>query len=797
MAKIRDLLDSIEQDIHAVRVDGAQKRLEALIGELGADDVRQWQGEILRVIDSFHAKRKRSLADTFQARQNKLKLLPAEEKAPSEVGASILDQVALRERLESELARLAQFHIFQWSTYYREWAENFLEDQLRPQGRLAGNDVRSLIGNHITEIFERGFRYKTEDQHKAETLAHLTAVNGLQRFCELAVEFYAGAAMKLTRSDERQALRASVSSYLGAALIGFAKAQFGARTGAELLAAHPILWFHYLPFMQLEEFAYLTECLELGRVSLYLSELGRPLACVLDSACAYQGSSYLPQISQYFHDQRKLEILLHSPKATDGAGRIEIFVLLDSDITEAPHLKQAELRGVKLVIAALRPDVASAPIAERLQHVLVNVRESGLTSAQTDGRAISVLMDALSRLQPNSSSDALLEYNFARTFPLNNPFQSKYFHVVRGSVRNLLRELEGVNGVKLWCSVRRSGKTTACFDLSGALPSSDVVVQTCDTTRLDDLSSRLFDSIVEHLESSQPLPKTFIRNIVEELRPGGSPKARVVVILDEYETLFGRLRAASRVDPDLKFTVIYPLLGQMVAFAQENMLVFVGQQPNAHFILMEQNPLSAYVKQDSFPLFSHHKNSRNDEFSELVSKVLTEKYAYTNRFLDHLFAETGGHPFLTVNVLVSCVEWMISCGTRRSGVKFDEHLWDQFSSSELTSARLAINTEFQFFIEAASEAMSDDGLRSSPWLWAVYRSLREFSLKFGASGKITTDDFLSMYRFNKLDRSGVYGEEVLRTGADTNFLMVDGDGRVSVRIPVLAKIAAASVPRIS
>lgn len=795
MAKIRELLESIEHDVHAVRVAEAQRRLDLLITEIGADELNQWGAEIARVVGTFYPKKRKALLDALNKRRIRLKLAPDPGHTDESARAEVEDRAALARELGADLSWLAQHHIFQWSTYYREWAERFLDAQLVLETSVSDDDVRVLIGEHVSEIFVRGFKYKTEDQGRPEPLAYLTAVNGFQRFAELAVEFYASAVMKVSRASERQALRTAVSSYIGAALVGFAGADFGSRSGAALLAAHSVQWLHYMPFLRLKELAYAAEALGVSETSLALVELGRPLSHALDSAAALQ-DSYLPQISQYFHDQRKLEIVLHSPKSTGSVGRLEVFVFLDAAAVEAPQLRQAQMRDVQLVLCALRPDVASAPVAERIQQFLVNVRESGLPQIDIDRRAASVLMDAISRTQPDGGAGALLEYNFARIFPLNNPFQSKYFHVVRGSVRNLLRELEGVNGIKLWCSVRRSGKTTGCFDLSGSLPSSDVIVQSCDTTRPDDLTSRIFDSIVDHLSSSTPLHKSFFRDIVEELRPGGSPKARVVVILDEYETLFGRLRAASRVDPDLKFTVIFPLLGQLVAFARENMLVFVGQQPNAHFILMEQNPLSAYVKQDSFPLFQRHKNSKVDEFSELVSKVLTEKYGYTHKFLDHLFAQTGGHPFLTVNVLVSCVEWLISSRIRRAEIRFDEELWSQFASSELVPTKIAINTEFQFFTEAASEAMSDDGLCSSPWLWAIYRSLREFALRFGAEADVDVDAFLEMYRYNALSRSGISGEEVLRTGSDTNFFHVAGD-RVSTRIPVLAKIAAAATPRIN
>ena len=133
----------------------------------------------------------------------------------------------------------------------------------------------------------------------------------------------------------------------------------------------------------------------------------------------------------------------------------------------------------------------------------------------------------------------------------------------------------------------------------------------------------------------------------------------MVFVLDEYETLFGRLKGAVAREPDLRYSVAQPLLNQMVAFTRDNLLVFLGQQPNAYFILMEQNQLSAYVEQDRFPLFEHEEGSSHGELAELIRKVMTERVTVDPSFIDGVFYETSGHPYLTVNLLVEFVEWLI------------------------------------------------------------------------------------------------------------------------------------------
>jgi hypothetical protein len=538
----------------------------------------------------------------------------------------------------------------------------------------------------------------------------------------------------------------------------------------------------------------LAEKMGEGSVSRAISLYLLPVAEAIDASHrSINGQVWLPQISQYFHDQRKLEILVHAPQAKEQTPQIEIFALLDPDVPTLPSLREADSRNVALVVCALKADVALSATAERLQRKLVDVFDGDEFSQRK--RAVAIFKAATASNIGGRSGEEQIEYNFARIFPLNNPFQAKYFHVVRRSVRRLLREMEGRNGVRLWCSVRRSGKTTACFDLD-AFPGTEVIVQTCDNTHNDPTASLLFEAITDCLESCRPLNKNFFKDTVDELRVGGGVEGRMILILDEYETLFGRLKGAARFSEDLKHSVVFPLLSQIVAFCRENMVVFVGQQPNAHYIFMEQNPISAYVKQDSFPLFSHQSGSTGSEFGDLVGKVLTDSWSPTGKFLDSLFSETAGHPFLTVNVLVSMVDWLISREVKVKDIRFDHELWTRFIASDLTIKRIAINTEYQFFLEAASDAMSPLCRDSSPWLWSMYHSMRTFVRTFGANEQTSTSSFIKMYEEAGLSVSGVSAEEVLRTGADTNFFRVVED-LVSPCIPLLARISAAATPRVN
>lgn len=797
MASVGELLDSIRENVEKTRVMQAQQQLQSLIIDLGPTETEKWRPEIDAAIALFFKKRQRSLKETLE------QVLQRGRIEASDVvftDAAPLDMDEFLADFQQDLDELSELHIFQWPTYYRDWVGLTIDkliDMPAPLLQGALDVLLTYICNHAKEIFEKGFRFKVYEQRRAEDAAHATALSGVQRFADLVVEHYSGGVLKEIKRDRRAALRKISSCILTGILCGFATCQFQSKTGAQLLASSRVRWLHYLTFIDAQGVSQLAAEMGDGSISTMLKRLVRPLACALDQ-CAQMESTYapLPQLSQYYHEKRRLEVLLVSSNAARGGDRAEVFTLLDAELPPLPDLREAQAREIALVICSLKPDVAKSTQAERIQDSVVDTNESNQSSSQFEQRACAILSSAFSRMS-QVDENAVLEHNFARTFPLNNPFQSRYFHVVRKSVRNLLREIEGRSGVRLWCSARRSGKTTACNDLSGSLASSETVFQTCEVLKDDDVSGRFYGSLLEHLDSGAPIPRTFLSGIVEEVRQGGAPAARIVLVIDEYETLFGRLQGAVTFNPHLKYSVAFPILDQLVAFAKENMVVLVGQQPNAHFVFMDQNKLSAYVTQDSFPLFAHEPQSTVGEFVDLLTKVLSERFGFTASFADGLFEETRGHPYLTVNMIVSLVDWLIRTKAKISGIRFDSRLLSLYFADELSPEKISLNTEYQFFLEAAADAMSENGKKSNVWLWSIYRAMRMFCAEFGAKGACTTSDFAARYNRMGFERGGVAALDLLRTGDDANFFRVDVSGTVRVGIPILARIAAAATPRMN
>src|SRR5262249_16266144 len=133
---------------------------------------------------------------------------------------------------------------------------------------------------------------------------------------------------------------------------------------------------------------------------------------------------------------------------------------------------------------------------------------------------------------------------------------------------------------------------------------------------------------------------------------------KTIFILDEYEQLFGQLRGAARNDEYLEYTVAHPLFDQIASFARHNLVVFLGQEPDAHFVLMVHNQVSPVLRQEHFPVFEHKPESDQSEFYQFLRRVLSEHVTCEPRFVDAVFGETSGHPYLTVNMMVEMFDWL-------------------------------------------------------------------------------------------------------------------------------------------
>ncbi len=789
-AELRD----IGELLRVVKPDEAERRFRAVVDMLGDEDLKLWEPDLKKTAEQFHKKRRRALLqvldDRLAARSNRA-TAPVSVERPKLREA---DVIAFETAITHSLQELSRWHIFQWSTHYRETLRQaFVRATALAREPETIEALKRALAKHSTEIFSKGYSHvSVADSHP---IALTKSLGGLQRFLELPVEFYTGSVA--ANQPVLTATRLVASAMLSGIIEGYGQVRFGETLGTQLLIDTPRAWAHYLGFLTSKDLSSLVSRFEPTPFRDGLTSNVLPLIEGIENLLGRTGADRLPVpvLSQLIWESRRVDIALQSP-SVESAKLVEVQAYIDGGYVTDGNLLEAANRGVSVIVAPLRPDIAERSVADdALRPILVDT--AATTPSESRERVVYVLRSTISRYEKNKELSAPLSYNVARNFPLHNPFLSRYFHVYRRSVRDLLRTFERRNGVRLWCSVRRSGKTTACFDLSTTTGTSMVVSQTCDNTEADASVSAFYEEVVRALQSGEQIGARFFYETVVKCAALSTLMSRYVFVLDEYETLFARLRLACDRDEELRYTVVQPLLNQMVAFSRENLIVFIGQRPDAHFVLMDQNQLSAYVQQDAFPLFEHTPGSEVSELSELLRKVLTDRLPIVDGFADSVYDETAGHPFLTVKLLVELVDWLIETKRRMAHLALGRADFEAFRKARLVPARISVSSEYAFFRNAIADALAPKERLRNPWLYATYATLRQVCLEYPSTLECSRDDFGRIVDLLRLTPElGLSADYILTTGGQANFLRMTSDDRVAPRIPLLGRIAAVTTPRL-
>lgn len=792
MAALDEELAEIERLVKDVRPADAEHRLRALVATMGEEQLRAWEQDFRAVIAEFLPRRRKTLDVLLDEALRPSQAAPigvsADDTSTAQAG---LPELAARVR--DDLDELSRKHIFQWATAYRDRVSSAFDDALQASLR-AGQDVvapelRALFSAHTTEIFRKGYTHTARQGRSGAAYPITKSLGGLQRFLDIPIELYATRYSRGVRLSTARVLRTISSAFLAGILDGFSRVDFGGRSGGQVLSSYIRSWGHALPFLTAEDLRVVLDLLEPGEFRDGVTSALLPMVAAIDG---FSEAEYapLPAWAQVVWAERRIEIGLHAPAQVENSTLLDVHCYFEAAYVGGDALAAAARRGVALVVAPIRADLrALLNQDDRLIRIVAESAHGERDQAAATERCRVALSEDIHRRRSAQLGDQPLRNNFAADFPLQNPFLTRYYRVHRSSVRELLRTFERRNGVRLWCSIRRSGKTTACVDLGGAAGDAVVVAQTCDSTGQIPEGSHFYETVCDCLDAGRQLPQDFFIEAVRRVAPdSGSTAERFVFVLDEYETLFGRLRWALRREPDLRYPVVQPLLNQMVEFAKDHLLVFLGQQPSAHHILMDQNQLSPYIEQDPFPLFRHAQRHVNTEFGELVSKVLTERVVLREGFVDSVFEETGGHPFLTVNLLTELVEWLIDTRRKINDLALGPRDFQGFANSRLVPGRISISNEYTFFRAAVADALSDDGRVQTPWLHAVYICLQAMCVKRGAFG-CSRREFQQIVADHRLRALGFTPETLLATAAQANFLAFKGS-RVWPRIRLLGRIAA-------
>lgn len=779
-------LGEIAELLHRVKPVEAEHRFRELLSSLDRSVLLETESHLTEAIGKFTKKRKKSLA---QALRYRLEGREGEVRVAKERG-----------QVKWELGFLRDNHIFDWANHYRATVREIFNRALTaPTEDLRGETLSMLreeLVQHGKEIFEKGYGHQVSHIRSSTDDAVMKGINGLRRFMELPVEVYLACLRTASESFSAESVRGICGSMLGGILEGFGESTFGRKEGWSLLPKLPRGWAHFLPFLTIHSLQRIAARLERGTFRDGIIESVAPLIDSLDKAIEQSSDKLflLPEMGQFALDSKRLEVFLVVPGRPSAKRFVEAHSYLDPTLISRQLLEESLNRGAILVAGPLRADLKEwAEHTEPLRRVLIDTAALGGDSAE---RAQDILGDAVSDLVGGYVPAGPITFNFARVFPLEKPHEVKsYYHVPRMSVRRLIGGTVRQTGVKLWCSVRRSGKTTACFDL-GSVSGTVVVSQTCGDTKQYEGGGAFYEGVVDALSVGRQLPSDFFRDCVTKSSSLPiSDDAQLIFVLDEYETLFEHLFSAARRDSELRYAVAQPLLNQMAGFSEENLIVLVGQRPDAHYILMDQNQLSPYVKQAGFPLFEHEEGKTGTEFTDFVTKVISQQFQCAPAFTNAVYKETAGHPWLTANVLTEFFDFLIENGWSRSMTTLTGNDFDTFTKARLTPESIRKVKTYELFRAAIAEALSEYGREQMPWLHAVYSLLGESVRRNPKQLSCSYSEILDIFTQMELDSCGHDIDSILMTAEMSNFLKNEG-GRVSPKIPVLGRICAVTRPRL-
>lgn len=787
---IKGRLGEIERELRQGHAKQPEGMLKELMRNMRRDALAEWKTTLDEVINRFQPKRKQALHRFLDGQISRSQTVEVRE--PKVVSPLAGDPLAVtidhEAEFRKELAELSQKHIFQWATSYQECLfrhfDRYLETDVPPTVV-----VRRCLAEHSEEIFTKGYGH----QRDAKEATHFTAVEksigGLVRFLDLPLEYYSNRTSITHRRRAVRALRELFSAACLGILEGYAAVRFGRERGDSLLPKFAARWGHNLAFLTSISAMDVMDLVEAGPLTEGIAHTVTPLLASIERLIDQPRQDYLPlPLSGRFSQKDGfLQIGLRAPSTASGS-LMEARAYLDAEYVFSEALSEAHARNIILVVAPLKPHVRAYMLQRQALSDMV-VEADVADSGSVAHRAEQVWKRTILSLQ-SKHPVGVISYNIARDFPLNRPNPMPFYRVQRTSVHDLLRTFSRTNGVRLWCSVRRSGKTTACFGLDDTAGDSVIVAQTCGTGPTD--NAKLFYERVRAAESSgSHLRPNFVEEVVAECLPVANGARRKVLIVDEYETLFEFLRTAAEHNRYVRYTVVQPLLNQLVEFAHDNLLVLLGQQPDAHYILMDQNQLAPYVRQDPFPLFELDRGTRAGEFGKLVAKVLTEHIEFDPSFLAALHSETAGHPYLTVNVLCAFVDWLID--NRHPNLKLDAGDFIGFRNTRLERRQMALGNDYNFFREAIAEAMSERGYKHNRWLYTVYWVLRQIGEVDPSGLSIPRNILPGLMKRIPAPRPLPDPWEILRTATQANFLRHDEE-EISVKIPTLGRLASAVRP---
>lgn len=807
-AQTRLTMTAISGLIQANLVSQASVEMTKLIRDLGPQELVLASHDIRELIHGFRNQRRRGLMEELDGRLGNV------TSAPKVIdGTTVRSPVSpastehlLSTRVDAMLLDLANNHIFKWFPHYRDVLRFIVDSALNefPESGSIEAELTSISDHfaaHAKEIFGRGYAFQIW-RGLAPTVAELKSISGLQAFLDMVVSVYLERRQSVRSAADATALWGLTSGMLSGIAAGYGAADLGGVTGWQLLAKNPRSWVPPIGFCRgVELMAFFEDFPARHRSDeLFMTLVGTLLAIDRLAHKFYGDDVLLPRLSRMSVQlPARLDITLAAKR---GSRRQDLLVTCfwQGKLQSNQPVTAAQALRAAVVVAALDDRTGNWVEQEEVPGV-VNTVGHAAESQQIHhlSELIFACLEAREIQDDAYGAPSVITHNFAGDFPLDDPDFRRQFLVQRHSVKLLLQEYDGSTGIHLWCSVRRSGKTTAAQELADSSGGSVVVTQTMDRVPRSPLQNIFATRVRDAFKAAADLPDDFFAKVVRECALAAtavdSGDSRIVFIIDEYESLFELIDAYSRNDRALRVMVALPLLSQMVDFATRNLLIFMGQRPDAYLVLSAQNQLSPLVRQLSFPLFEHVDGAADTEFSQLLRYVLTERLPFDASFAAAVYEETSGHPYLTVNLMVDFCDYLIGNRFRLNGAALNGQQFADFTRDRLAAAALKRSPHYEFFQGQMAEYLSEQARSDEPWLCAIATILRTLATKHP---KNFTCAFSSYEQWGAPIGAvaRMTAARLLTTGAQANFFR-DNGGQVSAGVRLLGRLAGAAAPKLN
>ncbi len=787
----RQILATVHAKIDSIAMSEAESLLASLITNLSSDEISIIVPELREAVSRFLPKRERKLNALLERRLSGT----APDGAHSS-DAGYREAGLKLDDYKGRLNKLQTSHIFQWSTYYRDTVGFIYKDLFDVLEREEDwssvlSEVRGLFTDHALSISSRGLSY-SQQHGLSDEAAQSKCLSGLQQFLYLVMNLYVDSQEKISNANQSRLYRTIGSTLLCGVLEGYAK-----ELGWDKLCRSYRHWVPALGFISGADALLLMQKSDKTLTPLIgIFDTVVPVLLAVDALFnKYNDFDYLvTRVSRIYQATPvSLEIILHSV-VKNIASEISAVSVISGETTELVEVESLGYNRATIIVLKASPIVSSWIEQHDKQSFVDASSVNGLSEGAYDlSELVRGALEKQIEFNKDHKGTQPIRHNYAKEFPLEDPDSRRLFTVERHSVKVLLEKFERGTGIHLWCSVRRSGKTTAATSLSGH---SLVIFQTMDQVT-DQVHHNIFEQrIKESLSSSMPIANDFFDTVVDACLSGAGierTQGKVIFLLDEYEILFGILDTMAAALPMVKFNVVLPLLSQMVRFASRNLLIFMGQRPDAYHIIPAQNQLSPLVKQHPFPLFEHLVGSGDSEFSQFLRKVLSQNLPFTPSFADAVFAETSGHPYLTVNLMVDFCDWLALNNVMSSSM-LDANRFELFVKARLRLSMLSRSTFYPFFKHQFSGYLSEQTRKDELWLYAIARVLHQIGLKHPRALSCP------IARYNELAAQSLAGstttpQVLLTSGVMSNFLKHD-DGSIRPAVRLMARLAACSTPEV-